>query len=65
MKQDPIVDEVRKARESLFAKFGNNLDALVEHLQRKTKEGEKVGRVVGARRPRRAISARGTRRKAG
>jgi hypothetical protein len=34
---DPIVDEVRRIREGIFKKCGNDLATLVRHLQRRQK----------------------------
>jgi hypothetical protein len=30
---DPLIDDVRAIRESIFREFGNDLDRLIEHLQ--------------------------------
>ena len=38
MKNDPIVNEVRKAREAIFAECGYDLDRLVKHLQKRQEE---------------------------
>ena len=35
--KDPVVDEVRKIREGIIKKHGNDLTALVKHLQRRQK----------------------------
>jgi len=35
--RDPIVDEVRMAREEIFKKHGNDLASLVKHLRRRQK----------------------------
>ncbi len=40
MKRDPIVEEVRKAREAYAAQFDHNLDRMVEDLQRRQDSGE-------------------------
>ena len=50
MREDPIVEETRAAREKLFARFNYDLAALCEYLRRK--QGEHSGRVV-TREPRR------------
>lgn len=43
MTPNPIVEEVRRAREALLARFGGDLDALVDYLrQRERAEGRKV-----------------------
>jgi hypothetical protein len=39
--KDPIVDEVREIREGIFKKYGNDLTALVKHLQRRQKANRK------------------------
>jgi hypothetical protein len=43
MWEDPIVAEVRKAREQLFAEFDYDLEAYVEHLKRVQQEKQKLG----------------------
>lgn len=40
---DPIVAEVRKARQDLLARFNNDLEALVQHLQLQTLEDTRAG----------------------
>jgi len=40
MKREPIVEEVRKAREAYAAQFDHNLDRIVEDLQRRQDRGE-------------------------
>lgn len=40
MRRDPIVREVRKAREAYAAQFGHNLDRIVEDLRRRQDAGE-------------------------
>jgi hypothetical protein len=40
MKRDPVVEEVRKAREAYTAQFDHNLDRIVEDLQRRQDGGE-------------------------
>lgn len=50
MREDPIVEETRAAREELFARFNYDLAALCEYLRKK--QGEHSGRVV-IRQPRR------------
>ena len=52
MTEDPIVEEVRHARAELFAKFDNDLDALVRHLQQKTTGEQRAGRQVLSMPPR-------------
>lgn len=51
--RDPIVNEVRRAREELFAKYNNDLDAFVAAMQQKTEEARRAGRKVISRPPRR------------
>ena len=53
MTEDPIVEEVRQARAELFAKFNNDLDALVKHLQELTAAEERAGRKIVQLPPRR------------
>jgi len=47
MWQDPIVEETRAAREKLVQEFGEDLDALWEHLQHVQKQYQ--DRVVAGR----------------
>ncbi|MBX3362574.1 MAG: hypothetical protein KF912_05420 [Phycisphaeraceae bacterium] len=35
MARDPIIDEVRKVRQDLLARFGHDLNAYVKHLNQK------------------------------
>jgi hypothetical protein len=44
--EDPIVAEVRKAREELFARFNYDLHALFEYLRAQTEESARAGRKV-------------------
>jgi len=50
---DPIVEEVRKAREALFARFGFDLAALGRYLQERTEEAARAGHRVVSLPPRR------------
>ena len=50
---DPIVEEVRRAREALFGQFNYDLQALGEYLQKRTEEAAKAGRKVVSSLPRR------------
>jgi hypothetical protein len=50
---DPIVAEVRQAREALLARFNNDLTALVKHLQQGTDEDARAGLPVADLPPRR------------
>lgn len=38
MWRDPIVEEVRKNREEIFARFGNDLDRYIKFLQQSGKK---------------------------
>jgi len=40
MRRDPIVQQVRKAREAYAAQFDHNLDRIVEDLRRRQDAGE-------------------------
>jgi hypothetical protein len=50
MAEDPIVAEVRKAREEYAARFNHDVDAMIRDLQEKTR---KSGRRVVSLPPRR------------
>jgi hypothetical protein len=52
MMNNPIVDEVHHVREELLAKFGGDLHALAEDIQRRTEEARAAGKNVVARPPR-------------
>ena len=52
MKPDPIVEEVRKAREAYLAECGYDLDRMVEDLQRRQDKGEFKVTYRPPRRPR-------------
>jgi hypothetical protein len=43
MWEDPIVAEVRKARQEIFARFNYDLDAYFEHLKTIEKDDRKLG----------------------
>ena len=43
MLEDPIVAEVRKARQAIFARFNYDLDAYFEYLQAAEEEERKQG----------------------
>jgi len=49
MKSDPIVDEVRRAREAHAARFKYDLTAICADLKKREKDG---GHPVAARQPR-------------
>ena len=53
MKDDPIVDEVRRAGEAYLAQFGFDLKAACADLQRRTEEAAGAGRKVVTLPPRR------------
>jgi len=53
MRNDPIVEEVRRLREAYAAQFDFDLDALVEDL--KAQEAE-TGRVIVSLKPRKPAS---------
>jgi hypothetical protein len=40
MEQDPIIAEVRKNRESLLARFDNDLDKLYAHIKDREKKSK-------------------------
>jgi hypothetical protein len=46
MSDDPIVAEVRRLREEMFAQYNRDLDALVEDMQRKTENARLNGCTV-------------------
>ena len=56
MKNDPIVEEVRRTREKLFAEFNYDLAAFGRHLQERTEVAKKAGRKVVPLPPRPADS---------
>jgi len=58
MWNDPIVEEVREARDQLAGRFAYGLRALVEYLRKKEREG--VTEVVGLEAGIRKRSARGS-----
>jgi hypothetical protein len=43
MWEDPIVAEVRKTRQEIFARFNYDLEAYFEHLKAMEEEGRKRG----------------------
>jgi hypothetical protein len=53
MIEDPIVDEVHRAREQILARYGGDLHALVKDAQRRTEAAARSGRAVASP-PRRA-----------
>ncbi|MCK6484334.1 MAG: hypothetical protein HUU22_00260 [Phycisphaerae bacterium] len=54
MKDDPIVQEVRQAREAYAASFNYDLAAMIADLQRRTEEARRAGQAVESLPPRRA-----------
>ena len=52
MTDDPIVQEVRQAREAYAARFNYDLAAMIADLQRRTEEARRSGRVVASLPPR-------------
>jgi len=52
VKDDPIVDEIRKGREAHAAKFKYDLDAIVRDIRsREGKDGERVVKLPPKSRP--------------
>jgi hypothetical protein len=43
MREDPIVADVRKARQRIFARFNYDLDAYFAHLQAVAEENRRCG----------------------
>jgi hypothetical protein len=56
MTDEPIIQEIREAREALLSRFGNDLNTLVKHLQDRTDDASRTGAKVVTRRPRPGIS---------
>jgi len=52
MTDDPIVQEVRQAREAYAARFNYDLAAMIADLQRRTEEARRAGRKVDSLPPR-------------
>ena len=52
MMDDPIVQEVRQAREAYAARFNYDLAAMIADLQRRTEEARRAGREVVSLPPR-------------
>ena len=48
---DPIVDEVREAREEYAASFGYDLDAIFQDLRIQQEEARKAGWTIVSRTP--------------
>lgn len=60
MKDDPIVDEARKAGEAYINSFGGDLSAVVADLKRRTEEARQAGRPVVSYPPRKPRDRSGT-----
>lgn len=58
MRKDPIVEEVRAAREALLAESGGTLDTLVAYLRRK--QGKRASTRLVAYQPKKAPRTRKT-----
>lgn len=65
MTNDPIVEEVRNAREAYAARFNYDLAAMVADLQRRTEDARRAGRQVVSLPPRPAQTPAETGKKAG
>ena len=52
MDDNPIVEEVRRAREAMLARHGGDLRALLKDAQRRTEQRARAGQKVVARPPR-------------
>ena len=50
---NPIIAEVRRAREELLAEYNGDLNALMDAMRRKTDEARQAGRKVVSLPPRR------------
>ena len=48
MREDPIVEEVRRAGEEYFANFNFDLNAICDDLRRRTEEAAREGRKVAS-----------------
>ncbi len=53
MREDPIVEEVRRARQEYAQRFGNDLDAIYRDLKR---QEEQSGRQTVSLEPKRPLS---------
>ncbi len=65
MDDDPIVQEVRQARQAYAARFNYDLAAMVADLQRRTEEARLAGREVVSLPPRPVESRPESARQAG
>ena len=65
MNEDPIVEEVRRAREQYAARFNHDLAAMWEDLRRRTEEAARAGHKVVSLPPRQVEPAAGLPKKAG
>jgi hypothetical protein len=62
MREDPIVADVRKTRQEIFARYNYDLDAYFEHLKASAEENRRRGahyvdRAVGKLHPRKPDAA--------
>jgi hypothetical protein len=53
IEDNPIIQEIREARERLLAEFNGDLSALAKEMQRRTEEAARAGRKVVSMPPRR------------
>jgi hypothetical protein len=62
MKDDSIVEEVRRIREELLAEYGGDLPRLIADAQRRTEQAVRGGRQLFPSRQARAPEPHGTRK---
>jgi YD repeat-containing protein len=65
MKNDPIVAEVRRERQKYSARFGHDIKAMCDDLDRKTEQARRDGRRVSSPPPRPAHPGRLPAKRAG
>lgn len=53
MNEDPIVEEVRRAGRALFERFGDDMAAVCDYLNRRSAEAANAGHTVVSLPPRR------------
>ena len=46
MREDPIVEEARRAGQALFARFNDDMEAVCEYLRQRTDDAARAGREV-------------------
>lgn len=46
MTDNPIIEEVRRARDEIFAEYGGDIELLMKELQRRTEAAKAAGRIV-------------------